>query len=145
VRGYPTDRPTHYLGMALKRWWTKNWFQPIVRVGRRGNYEYAIEPVEPLPDVPLQNCTASVDEDSGPSQPASPRVRRAVMQCTGQTLVPVRKLVAEFTPRKSGEIFVYVNDAVLLWPGMLTFFYGNNSGSAQVTISPVLATEVISR
>jgi hypothetical protein len=38
-----------------------------------------------------------------------------------------------------------VNDAVLLWPGMVKYFYGNNSGSAQVTVAPVLAPAVISR
>jgi hypothetical protein len=145
ARGFPTDRPTHYGGMLIKRWWTKNWFQPIVRVGRRGNYEYALEPVEPLPDVPLQDCAAPAEENADTSQPASPEIRQAVKQCGGQTLIPSRKLVAEFTPRKSGELFVYVNDAVLLWPGMVKYFYGNNSGSAQVTVAPVLAPAVISR
>lgn len=145
VRGFPTDRPTHYFGVLLRRWWTKNWFQPIVRVGRRDNYEYALEPVEPVPDVPLQDCPAPAEKNPDVSQPAPPEIRQAVKQCGGQTLLPSRKLVAEFTPRKSGELFVYVNDAVLLWPGMVKYFYGNNSGSAQVTIAPVLAPAVISR
>lgn len=145
VRGFSTDRPTHYLGVPLRRWWTKNWFQPIVRVGRRDNYEYALEPVEPLPDVPLQDCPAPAEKNPDISQPAPPEIRQAVKQCGGQTLLPSRKLVAEFTPRKSGEIFVYVNDAVPLWPGMVKYFYGNNSGSAQVTVAPVLAPAVISR
>jgi uncharacterized protein (DUF2235 family) len=145
VRGFPADRFTHYVGVLIRRWWTKNWFQPVVRVGRRDNFEYALEPVEPLPDVPLQDCAGPEEKNPDYSQPASPEIREAVKQCGGQNLLPSRKLVAEFTPRKSGELFVYVNDAVLLWPGMVKYFYGNNSGSAQVTVAPVLAPAVISR
>lgn len=145
VRGFASDRATHYIGMPLKHWWTANWFQPVVRVGRRGNYEYLLEPAEPLPYVPLERCKAPGDPAADPSQPATAAVKQAVMQCGGQTLEPTRKLVAEFTPRRSGELYIYVNDAMLLWPGMVNFFYNNNSGSAQGKIEPVLAPAVISR
>ena len=145
VRGFATDRARHYLGMPLKHWWTANWFQPIARVGRRGNYEYLLDPIEPLPYVPIERCKAPDDPAPDPSEPATAEVKAAVKQCGGLKLEPTRKLVAEFTPRRSGELYIYVNDALLLWPGMLTFFYGNNSGSAQVTVSPVLAPAVIER
>jgi uncharacterized protein (DUF2235 family) len=145
VRGFPTDRFHHYLALPLKRWWTKNWFQPVVRVGGKGNFEYALEPQHPLPDVPLRNCDAPEEPGTNVSDPASLATRRAVKQCNGRSLTPARKLVAEFTPRNSGELFFFVNDAVLLWPQLGDFFYRNNSGTARVVISPVLAPAIIPR
>jgi hypothetical protein len=145
VRGFPTDRIHHYVALPLKRWWTKNWFQPIARVGRKGNFEYALEPDQPLPDVPLRSCDAPTEPGTNVSDPASTATRQAVKYCGGRILVPARKLVAEFTPRIGGELFMYVNDALLLWPQKTDLFYRNNSGSARVVISPVLAPEIISR
>jgi hypothetical protein len=58
---------------------------------------------------------------------------------------PTRKLVAEFTPGRSGELYIFVNDAMWAWQSGWTYFYANNSGSAQVKIEPVLAPAVISR
>jgi hypothetical protein len=37
-------------------------------------------------------------------------------------------------PSKEGELFLYVNDVALGIPQMKGYFYGNNSGSAQLTI-----------
>lgn len=145
VRGFPTDRIHHYLSLPLKRWLTKNWFQPVARVGRKGNFEYALEPDQPLPDVPLRNCDAPTELGTKVSDPASPATRQAVRYCGGRILVPARKLVAEFTPRVGGELFMYVNDALLLWPQKADLFYRNNSGTARVVISPVLAPEIIPR
>jgi Uncharacterized alpha/beta hydrolase domain (DUF2235) len=145
VRGFPTDRIRHYVALPLKRWWTKNWFQPIARVGRKGNFEYSLEPEQPLPDVPLRSCDAPTEPGSKVSDPASPATREAVKYCGGRILIPSRKLVAEFTPRTGGELFMYVNDALLLWPQKTGEFYRNNSGTARVVISPVLASEIIPR
>ncbi len=145
VRGFPTDRIHHYVALPLKRWWTKNWFQPVARVGRKGNFEYALEPDQPLPDVPLRSCDAPTEPGSKVSDPASAATRQVVKYCGGRILVPSRKLVAEFTPRIGGELFVYVNNALLLWPQKPDLFYRNNSGTARVIISPVLAPEIISR
>jgi hypothetical protein len=145
VRGFPTDSIRHYTALPMKRWWTKNWFQPIARVGRKGNFEYSLEPEQPLPDVPLRSCEAPTEPRSRVSDPASPATREAVKSCGGRILVPSRKLVAEFTPRTGGELFLYVNDALLLWPQQTNEFYRNNSGTARVVISPVLASEIIPR
>jgi uncharacterized protein (DUF2235 family) len=48
-------------------------------------------------------------------------------------------LISEFTARRSGELFLFVNDAV--WPApraLQSFYYGHN-GSAMVTIRPARA------
>jgi hypothetical protein len=45
--------------------------------------------------------------------------------------------VTTFRARKTGELFVYVNDAVLGIPGLADTFYHNNKGKAELTIEPV--------
>jgi len=48
-------------------------------------------------------------------------------------------MVADFTAEESGELFLYVNDAIQLIPflGPFDLYYKNNSGSAQVTLQRV--------
>lgn len=48
-----------------------------------------------------------------------------------------RRLAAEIQARRTGELFLYVNDAVFLWPWFHT--YGNNKGNARVKIQRVEA------
>ena len=150
VHGMPSASLPYYFGLPLKRWWTKNWFQPIARVGTVGNYEYPLEPVSPLPEVPLYKC-------SGPSsdlgiaerirqitEPATKEERTFVKKCAGNILTPTRILIADIVPQTSGELFLYVNDAALLGLGRTNLFYRNNSGTAKVKVVPVLADAVVS-
>ena len=46
-------------------------------------------------------------------------------------------LVAEITARRTGELVLYVNDAVIGLPGLTDVFYRNNGGRAQVDIMRV--------
>lgn len=46
-------------------------------------------------------------------------------------------LVAEITARRDGEIFLFVNDAILPVPNAWQYFYRNNHGAATVAIRPV--------
>lgn len=45
-------------------------------------------------------------------------------------------LVAEFSTKHDGELFLYVNDAVLAVPPLQGYFYRNNHGTAKVEIEP---------
>jgi hypothetical protein len=45
-----------------------------------------------------------------------------------------RKLVAEIAAKSTGELFLYVNDAVLMVPNRANLFYKNNTGTATVTL-----------
>jgi hypothetical protein len=49
---------------------------------------------------------------------------------------PLTRLVAEFTAAKTGELFLYVNDAMPGIPfyGPVRAFYANNAGTARVTV-----------
>jgi hypothetical protein len=63
----------------------------------------------------------------------------------GETVLPFKKepgsspagYTATFTARKSGELFVYVNDAVIGMPGYVDTFYKNNKGRADVTLQAI--------
>lgn len=44
------------------------------------------------------------------------------------------RIVTELTARTSGELFLYVNDGVLLWPSLWKVFYANNQGRAAITV-----------
>jgi uncharacterized protein (DUF2235 family) len=48
-----------------------------------------------------------------------------------------KTLVADITARRSGELFLFVNDAVLPVPQIWQVFYNNNKGAATVTIQPI--------
>jgi len=45
------------------------------------------------------------------------------------------KLEAPIRPKRSGEVFVFVNDAVIGIPGLYDWFYRNNKGAATLTIT----------
>ena len=48
------------------------------------------------------------------------------------------------SPRtRTGELFLYVNDAVLTLPGLTDMFYKNNSGKAKVTVTRIVAEEIV--
>jgi uncharacterized protein (DUF2235 family) len=53
----------------------------------------------------------------------------------GNTTPEVRhEVTANFRPRRTGELFLYVNDAVLGIPGLAGIFYKNNQGTGNLTV-----------
>jgi hypothetical protein len=56
---------------------------------------------------------------------------------------PSRVLISDITADATGELFLYVNDAVLTWPGRTKMFYSNNRGTAKVTVTRILAPTII--
>ena len=49
------------------------------------------------------------------------------------------RMVADFTATASGELFLYVNDAIQVLPfgGPFDRYYNNNGGSAEVTVQRI--------
>jgi hypothetical protein len=45
------------------------------------------------------------------------------------------KIQANIKPTRDGELFIFVNDAVIGIPGLYDFFYRSNGGRAQVTVT----------
>ncbi len=50
-------------------------------------------------------------------------------------------LISDIQPKASRELFIYVNDAVLLW--QTNFFYRNNKGSAKVKVEQIKADAIV--
>jgi hypothetical protein len=44
------------------------------------------------------------------------------------------KLEVQIRPKRSGELFLYVNESVWGWPGLRDYFYKDNSGKARITV-----------
>jgi uncharacterized protein (DUF2235 family) len=151
VRGFAADGIRHYLASPLKRWWRENWFQPIARIGELGNYEHVLQAAAPLPVVRFTNCSTTEEKHLSAwdaikdiPNPASKELRRTELACETQRGVQrSNELISDITADATGELFIYVNDAILMWPGLTDLFYRNNSGTATVTATRILAPQII--
>ncbi len=143
IAGFAAASLPHYLASPLKRWWWENWFQPVARIGRVGNYEHALHPAAPLPVADFSGCRGSVSWQAimDIPAPASPQFMNTEKACEIKYHVASSsRLIADITADASGELFLYVNDAVLFeWSG----FYHNNSGTAAVTVTRILAPKIL--
>jgi uncharacterized protein (DUF2235 family) len=116
VGGFRVDSwwSVHTLGLPIRRWWSAEWLQPIARVGADGSAEWPLLSLDRI-EVPLV------------ARDAESREKRD------------RRLVARFVAPESGELFLYLNDAIYWVPtgwrnGVSKRLYNNNHGRAQVTI-----------
>ncbi|MDQ6703582.1 MAG: DUF2235 domain-containing protein [Pseudomonadota bacterium] len=150
VAGFTADSMRHYMALPLKRWWWENWFQPIARIGEIGNYEHVLQPAAPLPVVHFEGCRpkeekrlSGWDAIKNTPSPAAAEFKTAQLECEpGKGIRPNRVLISDITADATGELFLYVNDAVLTLPGLTDVFYKNNSGTAKVTVTRILADVV---
>ena len=140
VAGMPADGFLRVAATPLKRWWTADWFKPIARIGTLGNDEYLLD----LPDgfephaYPACPPNVSAPADGPIGQPIGDDAARTRMGCA-PTPTERGKVITEIKARTTGELFLYVNDAVLMWPPSADYFYRNNRGTAQVSVEPVPA------
>jgi uncharacterized protein (DUF2235 family) len=116
--GFGWDKMTWKMtpGLPLRRLLSSNWFATIIRIGDSGFGEMVLsyKPADP----PIDKCEQKdVDFMSGKCPVKQPRY------------------TATFKAPKDGEVFIYVNDSVVLWPGFHRF-YDNNKGMAKLTIMP---------
>jgi hypothetical protein len=96
-----------FAGLPLRRVLNRPWFRPIARIGAEGADEYPLDP----DTRPVLAGQVPAPADTGD------------------------ELIAEIKARRSGELFLYVNDAVLGLPRIASAFYGNNGGRAQVDVA----------
>ena len=121
----------------LKRWWVQNWFKPIARIGEIGNDEYVLDPSDPFDaftysDFPCPGIERETDGD-GVRAKIKDEVGRELMKCA-PTPESRKAVVTEIKARTSGELFLYVNDAVLMWPKRSEQFFNNNTGTGTVVV-----------
>jgi hypothetical protein len=43
IMGFRDNSLRYLAGLPLRRWWTADWFQPIARIGNRGNVEWVLQ------------------------------------------------------------------------------------------------------
>jgi hypothetical protein len=147
VAGFGVASLPHFLGMTLKRWWRENYFQPIARVGDIGNYEYPLKPAAPLPKVDFSACK-EISQSAGPDDIESPAPEaKRLEELACEKANDIRRnevLISDITPDSTGELYIYVNDAVLFWEGRDHHkFYKNNSGKAKITVTRTVAPATV--
>jgi uncharacterized protein (DUF2235 family) len=144
VGGFGANSGAHFAGMTLKRWWWENYFQPIARVGNIGNYEYPLHPAAPLPKVDFSACMKA-DAPQDIESPAPLPERLKVLACEKDNNIQRNEvLIADITPDSTGELYIYVNDAILFWDSRDHHkFYKNNSGKAKITVTRTVAPATV--
>ncbi len=136
VAGFHADSVWHLTATPLKRWWRENWFKPIARIGVIGNDEYVLNPTDEFEKYSYPPCPAGTEKNNH----VRDKIRSDLaQQCMAFNPTPdnYKVLVSEIKARTTGELFLYVNDAVLMLPGATNLFFSNNTGTARVMVEPV--------
>ena len=105
------------LGVPFRRHLGQAWFKPMARIQSRGTDVY---PLDPKPTVPLS----------------------VVPHRVGDLANPETVFETEIVARTQGELFLYVNDAVVFipfYPDSAHWLYNNNQGTAEVRIEWIQA------
>jgi hypothetical protein len=135
VIGFPTDSLRHGSARPLTRWWHQDWFKPVARIGRFGNDEYVLNPIDDVAPYDRPGCLAALHLAPGlPIRtPIGDDLAHAINQCAP---TPADRLVlhSEIKAKSDGEMFLYVNDAIAVIPGFTHMFFDNNSGSATIRV-----------
>jgi uncharacterized protein (DUF2235 family) len=124
----PIKKAYMLLLWPLKRSFIRPWFSVIARVGPTGNDEEFLDPDDP-------------DED----ETCKPNERGDVCRLDDSSKKPKNAPLEEskFKPRRKGELFLYVNDAVFAgalisnYIPYFDYFYRGNKGTAQVKIERI--------
>jgi hypothetical protein len=97
-------------GVPLRRRLTQPWFKPIARIGETGTDDYALDTKPSLPEREVYATKGTATQGSA--------------EITFES---------EIVARSSGELFLYVNDAIFP-PFANDLFYKDNRGSARVVV-----------
>jgi uncharacterized protein (DUF2235 family) len=160
VNGFQLSTRKQLAAVPLRRWIGAAWFQPVARIGANADAELPLQSIDgTLPDRlprlrdPTKDSTEITDADKYPVRVEDSTPRREWPKFGTFEPIPsgaaldaaqgvwrqqglASLMVADFTAAASGELFLYVNDAIQLAPflGPFDLFYKNNSGSADVTV-----------
>ena len=162
-------------GWPLRRSWAGDWFQPIARIGTTGDTAWLLAadsgdvalPAgenakgEQIParyyDAPEFAAWLTELKSTGRPPPADPRRLTIAQKLPASDLqvanmiwekyLTRRTMVSSFVASESGELFLYVNDAIAAVPfgPTVTAFYDNNSGSATIVVEEIAAPALPAR
>lgn len=130
IGGFPTRTLVHFCAALLRRRWREYWFKPIARIGRVNGEEHVLDSVTPLAPY----IYAPPEPVPGPRGEKVPQACADELVRQQPTPAARMTLVAEIRAGRDGDLFLYVNDAVLGIPGKAGTFYRNNRGSARVQV-----------
>jgi uncharacterized protein (DUF2235 family) len=162
IAGFRDFSARHLISLPIRRWWAADWFQPIARIGVTGNVEWPLEAVDgaeapavgrdaagnPIPArfheaEEYRSRLAALNQDKSQANPRRLRRCEKIPETelpAAQAIYRARNLrttyVSQFQAEATGELFLYLNDAIAAIPFGRTIecFYANNSGVATVTI-----------
>jgi uncharacterized protein (DUF2235 family) len=136
--GFPGSDVKHVLAAPLKRIWAAHWFAPVVRVGHLGVDDLVMTP-DCLPDSRCDERPYDRALDDGTVPAFSPIPASVARDLVSKDPRPhaARKATLDFTAQHDGELYIYVNDAVLPIPPEGGPFYRNNSGRARLSVTDV--------
>jgi len=165
VNGFKLYNWSHLAAWPLRRWYKADWFQPVLRIGPKGDAEFPLEEINAMPGDELPRPLKPTDPEDTDKRPirveetdegkANGDLVRALTNLKSDEPIPnallpaardiwrrqglANQMVADFVAAESGEVFLYVNDAAQILPflGPLKLFYKNNSGTALVTVQRV--------
>jgi hypothetical protein len=144
--GFEAEDFRHLVATPLKRRWTERWFQPIVRIGRYGNDDYLVKSKEVVASYTVTGCPAEAKSSTTVLAAIRDIATKISDQCVLEAL-DIAKAIAksraerrnlistEITAQDTGEMFFYVNDAVLPLLARSGLFYSNNRGTANVRVA----------
>ena len=132
-----------YFATLIRRHIFSHWYQPMTRID---NNLFDIYPLEHtsaiLPEwvtsdmlkaEPLEETIVSSTETGNNQKIASTDTKFRCKQIIVENK-PRRVLCTIIKPKRSGELFLFVNDAILFTPNFPHNFYSNNQGYATVSI-----------
>jgi hypothetical protein len=147
IAGFTMDSWSFWAGAAVRRWWTADWFQPIARIGRTGNAEWPLAAIDGARAVDVSDYKTQGTPDEIAKAEAARQERGYCAPITDTSMAQApedrtqlrRTYVSQFVAPASGQLYLYVNDAIAAAPFLPTLecFYKNNSGSAKVTVEQV--------
>ena len=111
-------------GVPFRRHLAQPWLKPIARIGTEGD-EYPLDPRPAIAWPPGDKRTGAFDTCAkAPTEVPGPGPGDFTF-------------TTEIVARSTGELFVYLNDAIFI-PLQTRFFYCNNAGSARIAVERVL-------
>ena len=163
ANGFRDSSWRHVLASSIRRWSGAGWFQPVLRIGAKGNTELPLEAINVMPADQLPRPLNPMDpedkttrpvrlEDTAEFKDPASELHRSWQPFGNFAPIPAAalpaagnvwrkqgladRMVADFVAADTGEIFLYVNDAVQLFPllGPFNKYYNNNSGTARVQL-----------
>ncbi|MEM8688657.1 MAG: DUF2235 domain-containing protein [Pseudomonadota bacterium] len=138
VSGWFGERPWWtYPAVLVRRHMLANWFQPIARIDNILLDRYVLKHT----GAALPNwAAAKIWADQGTPKAASSQEDTEEIspseRCTRKPVEGKKRTImcTTITARRSGQLYVYVNDAVLFTPKFPLEYYSDNGGTAHVSV-----------